>query len=404
MIGFFFLFLQLMRIAILTSGILPVPATKGGAVENLIDFYLEYNNQHHLHDITVYSIDDVDAMHHPALQSEVNHYHFIDVRSFGAKIRKNFLHLLNHEEYYHYTIEYYFEQSLKYIADQNYDMIIIENRPGYGLKIPQEYPAKVVYHIHNDFLNAQTKSAEEIYERADGIITVSNYIRERVRTVYALDKKTKVIHNGIDLSAFSAQQETHRHTLGLSDDDFVLLFSGRINHEKGISELIDAMNLLKDEPAIKLMVIGSSFYGITDFEDEYLTTLKEKASALSNRIIFTGFVPYKQMPQYLKMADVAVIPSIWDDPFPTTVLEAQAMGVPVISTHRGGIPEEVTPETAILLDTEHHFVDHLTNAILDLYNHPEKRLVMSNAALEHSKQFSKEKYAQNFFEAIESIK
>ena len=74
-----------MKIAILTSGILPVPATKGGAVENLTDFYLEYNDKYQLHDITVYSVDDEDAMHHPALQSAVNHYSFVDVRSFGAK-------------------------------------------------------------------------------------------------------------------------------------------------------------------------------------------------------------------------------------------------------------------------------------------------------------------------------
>lgn len=45
-----------MKIAILTSGRLPLPAVLGGAVENLIDFYLEYNDIHHLNDITVYSI------------------------------------------------------------------------------------------------------------------------------------------------------------------------------------------------------------------------------------------------------------------------------------------------------------------------------------------------------------
>ena len=45
-----------MKIAILTSGILPVPAVLGGAVENLIDFYLEYNERHQLHDITIYII------------------------------------------------------------------------------------------------------------------------------------------------------------------------------------------------------------------------------------------------------------------------------------------------------------------------------------------------------------
>ena len=186
-----------MKIAILTSGILPVPATKGGAVENLTDFYLAYNDKYHLHDITVYSVDDEEAMHHPALQSAVNHYSFVDVRSFGAKIRKNFKHLLKRDEYYHYTIEYYFEQALKHITERDYDMVVIENRPGYGLKFPTKYKAKIVYHIHNDFLNAQTRYAQEIYDRADGIITVSDYIKERVLTIYDLDRKTTVVHNGI---------------------------------------------------------------------------------------------------------------------------------------------------------------------------------------------------------------
>lgn len=67
-----------MKIAILTSGILPVPAVRGGAVENLIDFYLEYNDQHRLHDITIYSVADPGTRNHPALQSKVNHYYYID--------------------------------------------------------------------------------------------------------------------------------------------------------------------------------------------------------------------------------------------------------------------------------------------------------------------------------------
>ena len=109
------------------------------------------------------------------------------------------------------------------------------------------------------------------------------------------------------------------------------------------------------------------------------------------------------MPNYLQMADVAVIPSIWNDPFPTTVLEAQAIGLPIITTHRGGIPEEVTEKNAILLDTDEHFIDNLASAILDLYHHPEKRQQMSAASFERSKRFDKETYAKNFFAALENI-
>ena len=394
-----------MKIAILTSGILPVPATRGGAVENLVDFYLEYNDRHQLHDITVYSVDDEEAMHHPALQSKVNHYHFVDVRSFGAKVRKNFRHLLSRDEYYHYTIEYYFEEALKHITAQNYDMVIIENRPGYGLKIPKRYPAKVVYHIHNDFLNAQVKQAQEIYDRADGIITVSDYIRERVLTIDCLDQKTKTVHNGIDLQAFTktTEKKVRRQDFGLKDDDFVMVFAGRVTQEKGITELIDAMNFLNSTSNIKLLVMGSSFYGNDDHGNEFMDSLKIKAAPLADRILFTGFIPYQQMPDYLAMADVAVIPSVWDDPFPTTVLEAQAMGLPVIATNRGGIPEEVIKDSAILLDTDKNFVQHLAQTILDLYEHPEKRLQMSHTAKEHSMVFSKARYAKDFFDAIASF-
>ena len=68
-----------MKIAILTSGILPVPAVQGGTVEILIDYYLKYNDQHRLHDITVYSVWHSDVKKYPILKSNVNHYKYIKV-------------------------------------------------------------------------------------------------------------------------------------------------------------------------------------------------------------------------------------------------------------------------------------------------------------------------------------
>ena len=174
-----------------------------------------------------------------------------------------------------------------------------------------------------------------------------------------------------------------------------------MSQEKGILELIEAMIRLEDKPRIKLLVIGSSFYGNANNENEFARKLMRKAEPLKERIIFTGFISYSEMPNYLNMADIAVIPSVWDDPFPTTVLEAQAMGLPIISTMRGGIPEEVTKENAILLRTDEQFVGNLAAAITDIYEHPEKRQQMAAASLERSKMFDKETYARNFFKALE---
>jgi glycosyltransferase involved in cell wall biosynthesis len=152
-----------------------------------------------------------------------------------------------------------------------------------------------------------------------------------------------------------------------------------------------------------LLIIGSSFYGNANNDTPFINQLKSKTEIIKNTIIFTGFVPYQQIPNYLSIADLAIIPSVWDDPFPTTVLEAQAMGLPIITTRRGGIPEEVTNDNAVLLETDGLFVENLANAILDLYHHPEKRAAMSKASLERSKMFDKETYARNFFEAIKDI-
>lgn len=390
-----------MKIAILTSGILPVPAVQGGAVENLIDFYLAYNDQHRLHDITVYSVNHPEVRNHPALLSDVNHYHYIDTSSIFAKIRRTFYRLFHKEEYYNYFIEYFFEQAYKHLRKQSYDCIILENRPGYVYKLSHRISSKLILHLHNDLLNQDSKFHEDILHSLHKILTVSDYIKSRVCTIEETSI-VKTVHNGIDLQRFTtqAQSNINRETLGLSQDDFVLLFSGRINKDKGVSELIDAMLKLIDTKNIKLLILGSTFFGDANNDDNFVKSLKTKTACIADRISFTGFIPYSQMPHYLKLADVAVIPSIWDDPFPTTVLEAQAMGLPIITTTHGGIPEEVTNQNAILLNTDKHFIDHLSSAIMDLYEHPEKRQQMSEASLEHSKYFNKDTYAKNFLDAL----
>ena len=394
-----------MKIAILTSGILPVPAVNGGAVENHIDFYLKYNNEHHLHDMTVFSVWDEKIVGHPALQSEVNHYIYVDTKSKWAKICKNLYRRIHGVGYYHRTIEYYFRKSWKLLRKDHYDVILLDNRPGYAVNIDIPQNTKLFVYLHNDLLNNQTKRYQEIYDKASRILTVSDYISSRVRTINPDDNKCFTILNGIDLNAFSQNIETtiSRHQIGLSDDDFVMVFSGRITKEKGVSELIEAMIRLKRYSNIKLLVIGSPFYGNTANEDEFVRDLKQQTAIIENRIIFTGFIPYKQMPQYIKMSDIAVIPSLWDDPCPNTVLEAQAMGLPIITTRRGGIPEEVTEENAILLNTDEHFVDNLTASIQDIYEHPDKRQQMGKASLAHSKYYNNQRYAEDFFKAFEKV-
>lgn len=392
-----------MKIAILTSGLLPVPAVQGGAVENLIDFYLEYNNQHHLHDITIYSIWNPNVKKHAALQSEMNHYKYINVSGTIATIRKRIYKVLHSNEYYNFQTEYYFEQSYKDLKKQCFDCIVLENRPGYAYKLSKRGIKNLVLHLHNDHLHQGSKYDKLLFDSFKSIITVSDYIKQRVQTI-ELNDKVRTVYNGIDIKSFSPQnhnQSIKRKDVGLSDEDFVIVFSGRINKDKGISELIDAMQILKDYQRIKLLILGTTFYGNTTHENAFIQSLRKKAEGLSEHIRFTGFIPYPKVPQYLQLADIAVLPSIWDEPFGLTIAEVQAVGLPIITTSRGGIPEIVTEQNAVLLNIDEHFIDNLAISILDLYQNPEKREQMSEASLNRSKFFNKETYAMKFFSALE---
>lgn len=391
-----------MKIAILTCGILPIPAVRGGAVENLIDFYLEYNNRNKLHDITVYSPWDSKVKTHPALSSDVNHYIYIDVTSLRARIKRRLYSYFHSNEYYNYFIEYHFERIYEKLKKQDYDYIILENCPGYAFKLSRRGFHNQILHLHNDLLNSNSRYHDIIFNSLTKILTVSDYIRERVSTIQP-SNKIQTIYNGIDLEKFTLKKKfsVSRKSVDFSEEDFVIVYSGRINNEKGISELIDAMILLKETPKIKLMILGSSFFDNTKSEDAFIQLLRNKAKEIEKQIVFTGFIPYNQVPDYLQLGNIAVLPSMWDEPFGLTIVEAMAVGLPLITTRSGGIPE-ICEGVATIVD-RNNIVNNLADTILNLYQHPEKREQMATASLERAKSFDKETYAVKFFAAIEQV-
>lgn len=391
-----------MKIAILTCGILPIPAVLGGAVENMIDFYLEYNDQKKLHDITVYSPWDAKIKMHPALSSDVNHYIYIDVTSLKARIARRLYGLFHHNEYYNHYIEYYFEKIYAHLKKQEYDLIILENSPGHAYKLSQRGFQNVILHLNNDLLNSESRYHDAIFNGLVKILTCSNFIKERVSTIQQ-NSKIQTLYNAIDVTNFitKGKPSVVREDLGLSNEDFVIVYSGRINKDKGVSELIDALLKLKDTPDIKLMIIGGAFYGNAKNEDDFIRSLKDKAEKIEEKIVFTGFVPYQNIPDYLHLADIAVLPSMWEEPFGLTIVEALASGLPLITTKSGGIPE-ICESVATIVDRE-DIVNNLASAIHNLYDNPEKCKQMRKASIERAKLFDKEKYAENFFAAIEKL-
>lgn len=393
-----------MKLAVLTCGMLPIPAVQGGAVENLIDFYLDYNNKHQLYDITVYSPWDKKIVNHPALLSKVNHYHYIDVSSLRARLERRLFKFFQYssKDYFNYFIEYYFEKAYADIKEKDYDYIILENGAGLAYKLSQRGYRNIILHMHNEVRESKAQYYETIHRNIKMILTVSDYISRKISILFP-DNKIETIHNGIDLKNFTKNAEStiYRQQFGFDEKDFVIVYCGRINKEKGVSELINAMLLLKDNTNIKLMIIGGSFFGNSDNEDDFVRSLKAKAQSIEHRIIFTGYIPYEILPDYLRIADIALLPSIWDEPFGLTIVEALAAGLPIITTRSGGIPE-ICEGVATIVNRD-NIVNNLVTAILDLYNHPEKRKQMAAESINRAKLFDKDLYAEKFFDAIKNL-
>lgn len=385
-----------MKIAILTSGVLPIPAVQGGAVENLLDAALAYNDSHHLHDITVVSAYHPAVQQHPALSSAVNHYLYVNRQSRWHRFMAKVYSKLYHDSYYHYQLEYFLEQAYRRIRGQHFDIILLENRPGFAIKLRRRTKARILSHIHTDLVNLDTPQVESIIASTDAFLCVSDYIRQRIAQV-SKEAPSVVVYNGLDAQAFCAAAESTitRQSLGFSDDDFVVIYTGRIVPKKGVKELVQAIQLLSDDPQVKLLVVGGDNYADSVSSNPYLDELHEMGRQMQGRVCFTGFVPYAQLPAYLRLAQVAVVPSRINEALGMSSIEATAMGLPVIATNDGGIPETLVGQKHILIDKDGDLPTQIADGIRRIRSH-----YSDFTGNRLAPRFSQKAYAQSFFEAI----
>lgn len=388
-----------MKIAVITSGILPVPAVQGGAVENLIDFYLEYNDIHKLHDITVFSVYHPNVKTHPALQSKVNHYEYVDINNWWFKLGMRLYGLTHHQDCYYHNLEYFFEKVYKKTESQRFNLIILENRPGFAIKLKQRIPnIPIVSHIHTNMLYEYSEQTKKIFDSTDLFITVSNFLKEKMEAI-GIPAKIVTVYNGLDNSLFNKDvKPIPRKKLGFMEEDFVVVFTGRLVPDKGIKELLLAFQKLQDQKDIKLLVIGAENFADSSNKSPFLTELKQLAETLKEQVVFTGFIPYRQLPQYLAAADVMVVPSHINEAFGMTCIEACAMGLPVIATNDGGIPETLVGQKHIMIAKLVNLPKQISDVIVKIKNNYE--FYTGNFL---PKQFTKYNYAKCLFCTLSNL-
>ena len=161
-----------------------------------------------------------------------------------------------------------------------------------------------------------------------------------VATHIAPAERASVLCNGVDvelLARAATRRAQVRAELGLAAEP-VLAFTGRFVHGKGITELLRATALVREvHPDLKLLIIGGSLPSDRDPAEGALAALVERLG-LEDAIIATGFSD--RVADYLSAADIFVLPS-YREGMPRSILEAMAVGLPVVATDIRGCREEV---------------------------------------------------------------
>lgn len=142
-----------------------------------------------------------------------------------------------------------------------------------------------------------------------------------------------------------------------------LLFVGDVSRDKGVHILLRAYAGLQDPPP--LVLIGRNCLG--------------SQPDLPSGVIFLGGMPHTAVMEAWQRSRIALVPSVWPEPFGIVALEAMACGRPVIASQIGGLAEVVVDQETGLL-TPPGDVDALRQAIQRLLDHPETAERMGQAA------------------------
>lgn len=189
------------------------------------------------------------------------------------------------------------------------------------------------------------------YNSADGVIAVSQQMREDVIEAYGINpEKVTVIHNGIDPDFY---QPTFDNDLlleyGINPTIPFVLFVGRITRQKGISQLIEAAHYFDENCQIVLCAGAPDTPEIAKETEELITELKSKREGV---ILISEMLPREKVKVLYSHARVFACPSLYE-PFGIINLEALSCETPVVGSAVGGIPEILTEgETGFLIPLE----------------------------------------------------
>lgn len=264
--------------------------------------------------------------------------------------------------------------SLAHLLHAGYDAVVVNK--------PFDFP--ILWQARRKGLAAQTifrSGGTEFYfcdrnfaGSIDHWLSTSRYNAAQVEARYG--RKVKVVHNGVDVDQFKPRARTAglRQRLGLPPDARVLASVGRLVGWKGLRVILELLPQLPQD--VHYLVVG-------DGPDEPRLRQQAADTGLAGRVHFCGRIAHDELPRVLSQTDLLLQPSVGEESFGITLVEAMACAVPVLASHQGGMTEIVLPGvTGDLLPAGD--VDAWRDAIARLLQQPERMRAFGAAGRERA--------------------
>lgn len=207
----------------------------------------------------------------------------------------------------------------------------------------------------------------------DHIIALTKKTKAALILEGADPKKITVISHFIDTNVFHPTRERNIHKKKLT-----MLFVGRLEWYKGVFDIVEAANKLLHDPALDGYLLTFLFVG-SGSERRHLDTLI-KTRGIERHFVFRN-APYDEMNALYNSADIFIAPSkptpTYEEQYCTALLEAQACGLPIVTTRSGGIPENIGDAGIVV---EPGDVAAIAEALKSFILNPKKRLLYAKKA------------------------
>ncbi len=257
------------------------------------------------------------------------------------------------------------------------------------LKIPLIYTLHTQYEqyshyvpLNQRFVRALTRRVVKYYtSNCDCVITPASRIKELLVADYGINSsRIEVIPNAIDLSLYqNIDPELVKSRYSLNGGRKGLVFVGRLAREKNLSFLLYSFqNILRRRGDVYLMIVGGG-------PEEINLRNLAKELKIEKSTIFTGSLPYQQIPYYYAAADIFVTAST-TEVHPLTLIEAMAAGLPIVAVNAFGTCDMVTPGEDGLLTANSS--GNFEEGILTLLDNKGLRDEMSIKAKEKAQKYS----------------